>query len=157
MPRIISIVRQIPALAGWRFLVAIAPKQKWAGVTICDVSKRDDIAMRRATQDILAALALLREQKPKLFRRVQAHVSCVALADIPDPFHYYSVSRLCLLRHEAKSHPADTGALNELVATLADAGTFAYLASKNVTMSKWAVRIAALLSRQRESKIGAKA
>ena len=157
MPRLLSILRQLPALAGWRFLVAIAHKQKLAGVTICDISKRDDLAMRRATQDVLTALSLFREQKPKLFRRVQAHVSCVSLADIPDPFHYYSVSRLFLLRHEAKSHPANTDALNELVATLADAGTFAYLASKNVNMAKWTGRIAALLSMQREFQIGGKA
>ena len=151
LTHIISSFRQFPALVGWRILVAIACKQEKYGITICDITKREDVERKQSLQDIGEALSLVHEQTPKLFSRIQRHISCIARADIPDPFHYYSAARLCLVKHSIQKQTATHSVSDNLLATtIVDAGTFAFLVSQNVNMSGRAERVAEVLSKQRE-------
>jgi|APCry1669189034_1035192.scaffolds.fasta_scaffold67297_1 hypothetical protein len=145
---------EFAALSGWRILVSIACKQQRYGITICDITKSEDVERNKTFQDIEEALTIIQDQAPKIFTRIKRNIKYIARADIPDPFHYYSSMGLCLVKHNISNQSNSNLFSDNILATnIYNAGNFAFLSHLNINISENADKVEYLLQKFKLSSI----
>jgi hypothetical protein len=138
---------QAPVLISWYFLIWLAPKTKYKGFIVCDVSGDQSVYGGKFAVDVSSALDRLSEKSPKLFGRVQHFVQRIVRAGIQNQFEYYARSQMLLLSID---YGRQGLMRREAVMTyIAQVATLAYLRERAPSLVEQDGRVQRILSKQR--------